>query len=65
MKNFYNVGFDNAGRWNGVGGCYGLKAARALAAEVAEEYGEQPEIRKVTTREALHEEPCTIGNPYL
>ena len=67
MKNFYSVGFDNSSTgngWNGIAGVYGLKAAKALAAEIAEEYGELPEIRKVVSDERPVQEARLFHNPY-
>lgn len=45
----YTIGFDNDGNWNGICGTCGLRNAQKLAAEVAVEYGEMPEIREVPT----------------
>ena len=65
MKQYYSIGFDNAGCWNGICGVRGWDAAKAQAAEVAEEYGEMPEIRKVVPERRFEQEARTFHNPYL
>ena len=57
MKQYYSIGFDNAGCWNGICGVRGW--------EVAEEYGEMPEIRKVVPERRFEQEARTFHNPYL
>lgn len=67
-RNYFNVGFEcDDGFWNSLGGANTLEAAKRFAAEIAEEYGEAPEIRKVKIVPAApvyHRTP-TISDPFL
>lgn len=42
----YHIGFDLGDEFNGLATAMKLRDAKALAADIEEEYGEKPEIRK-------------------
>lgn len=43
---YYHIGFDLGDEFNGIATAVKLSAAKALAAEIEEEYGEKPVIRR-------------------